>query len=94
MAKIMIGNFDSDGASEVFTASKFTILLGNETNEDFGGGTVSVQVRQSQKVDWTTNSTYTSKEVLTSIEYTGGLRVRLVLEGATNPNLDYTIKYE
>ena len=94
MGQLTSGNFSANGSSDVIVASSFTLLLGNETNNSFGGGTVSILVKQDGKNDWTTDSTYTTGTVKSSIDFVGGLQVKLSMAGSTTPNLDYTIIHE
>lgn len=94
MANIISGNFAANGSSDEFTANSITVCLGNDTNANFGGGTISLKVKQDDKLDWTVDSTYTATGTVNTIVYAGGLKAKIELTGATTPNLDYSIKYE
>lgn len=87
------GNFGADGNSEEFVASNITFCLGTDTNANFGGGAVSLKVKQDDQLDWTVDSTLTAG-VSTTIAYTGGLKCKIEMSGSTSPNIDYSIKYE
>ena len=94
MSESIQGNFAADGDSTEFVAKQFTVLLGTDTNEDFGGGTVEVKYKQIDQLDWTTDeTTYIATAAFTSIEFVSGMQCKLTLTGATSPNLDYSIVY-
>lgn len=87
----IFGNFDDNGNSEEFSATKVDIVIGNESST-FGGGTVKIQSKINDQVDWTTDSSYTDQGVYTTLNQ-GGLKFRLNLSGATSPDIDYAIQY-
>ena len=99
MANIIKGTFTGNGDSEEFTASEFTFTLGNTASADYGDGTVTVYAKQADEnaytiVDQYTTTSGVSGQVVKSTEkYAGGLKSKLTLSGATDPNLPYTIKY-
>ena len=89
------GNFSADGSSEEFVADRFLILLGTDTNANFGGGTVSVKLKKNDQLDWTADSkTYTSMDAIKQDGDFMGAKIKLQLSGSTSPNLDYTITYD
>lgn len=94
MSELITGNFSANGDSEEFVASSFTLLLGTDTNEAFGSGTVEIKYKQNDQLDWSTDpDTYTASTVKTSESYVGGLKCKITLTGATSPNIDYSIRY-
>lgn len=95
MSNLIKGTFAADGDTEVFVAKRFTILLGTTSGNDYGSGTVTLYLKQADDFDWTADSTYTTgNNVLTTIDYVGGIKAKLTLSGSTSPDLDYSIKYE
>jgi hypothetical protein len=92
MSNIISGNFTADGSSEIAKGVKAArIDIGTDTNENFGGGTLNIKVRASETSDWTTHESIT-ESVSKIIEDTiGSAQLKVELEGATDPNLDYTI---
>lgn len=95
MGQMITGNFSADGSSEEFVADRFLILLGTDTNADFGGGTVSVKFKKNDQLDWTADgTTYTSMDAIKQDAAFMGAKIKIELEGATSPNLDYTITYD
>lgn len=95
MSRIIQGTFSADGDSVDFVANKFTALIGNDSAEDFGSGTVQIKYKQDDQLDWTTDPTsYNATATVTSDDFLLGVRVKLTMTGSTNPDVDYSIKYE
>lgn len=95
MAKTITGNFAANGDSVEFVATRYVIRLGTDTNQNFGGGTVTLKTKNDPQLDWTSHqTTYTATAVITQPDnYIGG-RHKLTLASATSPDLDYSITYE
>lgn len=94
MAKIEKGTFTVDGSSAVMEGvSKFTVLAGSDGGTTFGGGTLTIEVSHDGET-YTTAQAITEEGVYTSIDYVGGVNLKLTLAGATSPDLDYSVKYE
>lgn len=95
MATLIKGNFSEDGDSEVFVASRFTFCIGSDSGEDYGGGTATIYIKHAEDLGWTEAESYTTgSSVATSVDYVGGVIVKLNLSGSTSPDLDYSVKYE
>lgn len=93
MAKRINGTLAANGETDAVLASKFTVLAGSDGGTNFGGGTLSVEVSHDGET-YTTDTAITEEGAFTSIAYTGGVLVKLVLTGSTTPDLDYSMKYE
>lgn len=93
MTQQIQGTFAADGSSEVVTAGRFTVLAGSDGGADFGGGTLTVEISHDG-VLYTTAYSFTEEGAQTSVDYVGGVNLKLTLAGATSPDLDYSIKYE
>ena len=93
MAELVNGNFAADGSTVAVKAGKFTILMGDATATNFGGGTVTAEVSHDG-VLFTTAHSFTEEGVQASVDYTGGVVIKLTLTGSTSPALNYSMKYE
>lgn len=84
------GTFAADGSYTIPEAcDKFTILM----DGTFGGGTVTLSLSHDGGTTWYEDSTYTDGDCITSVEYVGGVNVKIELAGATSPSLNYSIKW-
>jgi len=93
MAKILQETFAADGSSDTVLCSSFTILAGSDGGTNFGGGTLTAEVSHDGVV-FTSAHSFTEEEAQTSIDYVGGVLLKLTLAGATSPDLDVSVKYE
>lgn len=93
MSKLITKTFTGNGSTEIVIASKFTILAGSDNGTDFGSGTLTAEVSHGD-VNYTTAHSFTEEGAQTSIDYVGGVSVKLTLAGSTNPSLTVTFKYE
>lgn len=93
MANRINGTFAANGSTTPVLASKFTALVGSDGGADFGSGTVTIEVSHDGTL-YTTAHSFTEEGVQTSVEYAGGVLVKLTLAGSTSPDLDYSMKYE
>jgi hypothetical protein len=92
---VLSGNFSADGSSEIIKGFQSArIDIGTDTNENFGGGTLNVKVRSSDTVDWTTVEGFTASASKVIEDSIGSIQLKIELEGATDPDLDYSIVYK
>jgi len=94
MADVIKGNFAADGSSDTVVATKLTVLVGNSSATNFGGGTVTIEAEYGDSGEFTSIYSFTEEGAQTTNEFAGGARFKLTLAGATSPDLDYTIAYE
>lgn len=93
MANIINGTFAADGSTSPVVVRRFTVLAGSDGGTNFGSGTLAVEVSHDG-VLYTTAYSFTEEGVQTSVDFTGGVLVKLTLSGSTTPDLDYSMKYE
>lgn len=94
MADLKQGNFSADGSTTALpSVSSFTVLAGSDGGSNFGGGTLTIEVSHDDQT-YTTAYSFTEEGVQTSVDYVGGVWLKLTLSGSTTPDLDYSIKYE
>lgn len=86
-----MGTFAADGTSAAINLQKSAVLfLGSAGGNDFGGGTITVQVQGPDGLWYSSADTYTAGDV-DNITFSSPSRVRLALASSTAPDLDYAI---
>lgn len=91
---VIIGNFSADGSSEIVKGAKAVrIDVGTNTNANFGGGTLNIKMRAADTLDWTTLEGLTTTGSKTILDTVGANQIKVQLEGATSPDLDYSITW-
>lgn len=92
MTNVISGNFAADGSSDTVKGfKKARIDIGTDTNKNFSGGTLNVKIRASESADWTTIEGFTTSNSKIIKDSVGSAQLKVQLEGATTPDLDYTI---
>lgn len=83
------GTFTADGSSAELTAQRLDFCVG-DSSSDFGGGTVTLEVKQNDQFGWTPAQTFTEASADTTIN-AKGFKYRLTLSGATAPSINYSL---
>lgn len=100
MTKKLVGNFSSDGnSSAIIVRAGATLFLGSSAASNFGGGTVTVQVKGPDPAGTAAGLWYNSADTYTAgdvdnLVFAKTSEVRLNLASSTSPDLDYAIVEE
>jgi len=86
------GTFDDNDSSDgVAISGSATIFVGSAVNDDFGGGTVVVEIEGPDGNWYPTSESFDEPDVR-RIDLAMPSVIRLTLAGSTSPDLDYAIQ--
>lgn len=92
MQKYINGTFTEDGSSsEIAVKKTATVFVGSSGGQDFGGGTLEVDVKGPDGL-WYSTDNATAEATILNLEMPNPGVVRLTLAGSSSPDLDYAIQ--